>query len=362
MNKKNLRFLIGALLLLSVFYLLWLVREIGLYFAISVVLALMGRPVMQLLGRISLRGKSIPSWVGALTVLLIYISMVVLFVVTIIPIINKEAGILASIDINQIMNDYEEPLIWAEQWMHRLKIEGMDRDAIADRAAEYLDPSIIGDFIGRMLSNVTSIAIGFMSVMFITFFLLKDRSILNNIVDAVTPDKYLESVRKVLADTKNLLSRYFLGIAIQVSIITTIVSVGLTILGIENAFIIGLLSGIINIIPYLGPLIAGIIGITLAVMSNLHLELETQMLPLVLKVFAVFWASQLIDNFVLQPLIFSKSVRAHPLEIFFVILIAGSLAGIIGMILAVPAYTFIRIIAKEFFQGYKIVQGLTKDL
>ena len=170
------------------------------------------------------------------------------------------------------------------------------------------------------------------------------------------------SVHKVLMHTKNLLSRYFIGIAIQISIIATIVSVGLTIVGIENAILIGLLAGVINIIPYLGPIIGGTIGVTIAVMSNLDLELQTQLLPLILKVFAVFATAQLTDNFVLQPLIFSKSVKAHPLEIFFVILIAGSLAGIVGMVLAVPTYTFLRIVGKEFFHGYKIVQGLTKDL
>ena len=84
-----------------------------------------------------------------------------------------------------------------------------------------------------------------------------------------------------------------------------------------------------------------------------------------------FVVAQLLDNFVLQPLIFSKSVKAHfTLEIFMVILAAGSLGGIVGMIIAVPTYSFIRIIAKEFFNGYKssfmsdevFVQGLTKDL
>jgi predicted PurR-regulated permease PerM len=333
-----------------------------LYFVISVVLALMGRPMMQLLSKLKVRDSQLPNWVGALVVLLFYIGLVTLFVLTVIPIINKEVSILASIDVNQLVSDYKEPIIWLEQWMNRLKIEGMDREAIEAKAAEYLDPSVIGEMLGRIISSAPSILIGFLSVMFITFFLLKDRSILNKIVDTLTPDTYLESVHNVLTDTKSLLSRYFIGITIQISIIATIVSVGLIILGIENAIVIGLLAGVLNIVPYLGPIIGGVIGITLAVMSNLDLELQTELLPLALRVFAVFATAQLMDNFVLQPLIFSKSVKAHPLEIFFVILIAASLAGIVGMVLAVPIYTFLRIIAKEFFHGYKIVRGLTKDL
>lgn len=362
MSKQTLRYLIGAILLILVLYLMWQVRQIAVYFAISVVLALMGRPLVQLIQKIRIKGWQPPNWMAAALTLFTFIGLVVTFVLTVIPIVNKEASILSEIDVNELMNTYEEPIIWIEQWMHRLKIQGMDREAISQRIAGLLDFSIIGDYLGTILSNLMGIFIGLMSVLFITFFLLKDRSILNNIVDTVTPDKYLSQVRKVLSDTKNLLSRYFIGIAIQVSIIATIVSVGLTIVGIENAILIGLLAGIINIIPYLGPIIGGTIGVTIAIFSNLDLELQTELVPLVIKVFMVFATAQLTDNFVLQPLIFSKSVKAHPLEIFFVILIAGSLAGIVGMILAVPTYTFIRIVAKEFFQGYKIVQGLTKDL
>ena len=81
-----------------------------------------------------------------------------------------------------------------------------------------------------------------------------------------------------------------------------------------------------------------------------------------LQALSVFVVAQMIDNFVLQPTIFSKSVKAHPLEIFLVILSAGSLGGIVGMILAIPLYSFLRIVAKEFFNGYKVVQGLTKNI
>ena len=71
---------------------------------------------------------------------------------------------------------------------------------------------------------------------------------------------------------------------------------------------------------------------------------------------------QMLDNFLLQPIIFSNSVNAHPLEIFLVILIAGTVAGISGMIFAIPFYTFIRIIAKEFLSQFEIVKSLTKNI
>ena len=80
------------------------------------------------------------------------------------------------------------------------------------------------------------------------------------------------------------------------------------------------------------------------------------------KAALVFLSGQLVDNFFTQPVIFAGSVKAHPLEIFVLISIAGSLAGITGMMLAIPAYSLIRVVAKEFLSGFKVIQALTDEL
>jgi predicted PurR-regulated permease PerM len=126
--------------------------------------------------------------------------------------------------------------------------------------------------------------------------------------------------------------------------------------------LIGLIAALFNVIPYLGPIIGGTIGVALGIATHLDLEFYSQLLPLIFKMTGVFVTVQLIDNFVFQPLIFSNSVNAHPLEIFIVLLMAGSLAGIAGMILAIPMYTVIRVFAKEFFNKFKVVKKLTKNI
>ena len=103
-------------------------------------------------------------------------------------------------------------------------------------------------------------------------------------------------------------------------------------------------------------------GILIGVTCNLNLEFYTQLLPLIGKIAAIFLIVQLLDTILFQPLVISNIVKAHPLEIFLIILIAGSIAGIGGMVVAVPVYTIIRIIAKEFLNNFKIVQKLTADL
>jgi predicted PurR-regulated permease PerM len=220
----------------------------------------------------------------------------------------------------------------------------------------------IGNYIKNILSGISDSLIAAFSILFISFFLIKDGNIVDNVVESITPNKYLEKIKTILNETKDLLTRYFLGVVIQNSIIMLIVTIGLMILGVKNALLIGFLAGIFNIIPYVGPLLGGLIGISLAATGQLEVHPDIVLTGFILKALIPFAIAQVLDNFILQPLIFSKSVKAHPLEIFIVILSAGSLAGLIGMIVAVPAYSFIRIVAKEFFNGYKVVQGLTKDL
>jgi predicted PurR-regulated permease PerM len=156
-----------------------------------------------------------------------------------------------------------------------------------------------------------------------------------------------------------MLTRYFGGILIQMTIITAFVSVLLGLFGIQNALLIGFFAALINVIPYVGPLIGATFGLIITISSNLDLEFYTQMLPMLVKVVAVFGAMQLLDNFMLQPWIFSNSVLAHPLEIFIVILMGAQLNGIGGMVLAIPVYTVLRVIAGVFLSKFKIVQKMT---
>ena len=158
--------------------------------------------------------------------------------------------------------------------------------------------------------------------------------------------------------------RYFIGILVQVSGIFTIVTLGLTCVGVgfNHSLLIGLLAAVLNVIPYLGPVIGAALGMTLGIITHLNLDLYSELMPLALLMLMVFVIAQLVDNFIFQPFIYSSSVNAHPLEIFLVIMVAGSLAGIPGMIFAIPSYTVLRVFAKEFFNKIKVVKKLTRKI
>ena len=180
----------------------------------------------------------------------------------------------------------------------------------------------------------------------------------------MVPDKHVDAFRHAMFSTRKLLVRYFVGILFQIIGIFTIVTLGLTICGVgfSHSILVGLIAGSLNVIPYLGPVMGAAIGIILGVATHLQLDFATELLPLMGKMVIVFAIAQLTDNFVFQPFIFSNSVNAHPLEIFLVILIAGSLTGIPGMILAIPGYTVLRVFAKEFFNKFKVVKKLTSKI
>ena len=175
-------------------------------------------------------------------------------------------------------------------------------------------------------------------------------------------DKFEKRVDKSIEKIKNLLSRYFLGLVLQISILLVIYTIVLLIFGIKNAFIIAFLCSLLNLIPYIGPLIGGVLMMLLTMSSNIEFDFSKVILPKTSYVMIGFIVGQLVDNFLSQPLIFSNSVKSHPLEIFIVTLSAGVLVGPLGMIIAIPFYTAVKVVLKEFLSENKIVKSLTKDL
>jgi predicted PurR-regulated permease PerM len=339
------------------------VRFIIYYFFAAAIIAFIARPLMRLLGRVKFKNWEMPNWLKSATVLTIFVIIIIGLFKLIVPTVIEQAHIISEIDANTVVSRIQPTIESASEWMKKANIDESELQNILNKEVNKIfSMGDIGNYIKNILSGISDSLIAAFSILFISFFLIKDGNIVDNVVESITPNKYLEKIKTILNETKDLLTRYFLGVVIQNSIIMLIVTIGLMILGVKNALLIGFLAGIFNIIPYVGPLLGGLIGISLAATGQLEVHPDIVLTGFILKALIPFAIAQVLDNFILQPLIFSKSVKAHPLEIFIVILSAGSLAGLIGMIVAVPAYSFIRIVAKEFFNGYKVVQGLTKDL
>jgi predicted PurR-regulated permease PerM len=226
----------------------------------------------------------------------------------------------------------------------------------------YLNPQKIQDIFSSAVSAFGDIMVGVFSIFFIGFFFLREQGLFDNILTSMVPTQYEQHTRQAVDETSKLLIRYFVGILIQVTLITVIISTFLAIIGVKNALLIGFFAGIMNIIPYIGPIIAAVVGVVITLSSNMELSFYGEMVPLLTKVLFVFIFTRLIDDVILQPNIFSKSVKAHPLEIFIIVLAGAKIAGILGMVLAIPFYTAFRVIGKVFLSEFKVIQRLTRNL
>ena len=220
----------------------------------------------------------------------------------------------------------------------------------------------MGAVLGNLISAAGNIFVGVFAIFFISFFFIKDENMFEDLVLLIVPEKHDKATRNVIQDSKELLKRYFVGVSVEILSVMLLIALGLWIFGIENALLIGFFGGIMNIIPYLGPVIGSAMGIILGITATMAGGNYSELVPTFFKLLGVFVTVQLVDNNILVPLIYAKSVKSHPLEIFLVIIMGGSLAGLVGMLMAVPVYTVLRVIAREFFQQFRVVQKITETM
>jgi len=364
MNARLPIYILILIIVLSVF-IIWYFWGIIVYLIVAAIISLIGRPVMHLLQQIRIRQYKLPNSVNAILTIAILLGIFVLLIVLFTPVIIQQTQNIENINVESIESSLKEPIQAIEQFAttYRLSDSTLSIETyFRENVIEVISSIRFSSVINSVLGFTGDIFVALFSIVFILFFFLKDEGLLGSIVMAATPEGYEQRVNKVLTRTKELLTRYFIGVVLEVVLVGGLISAGLGLLGIENAVAIGFFAGIFNVIPYLGPIIGALTGVSLAILGNLELDFYSQMVPLILKVAVVFLIVQLIDNFVFQPFIYSSSVKAHPLEIFLVILMAGSFAGVGGMILAIPTYTMFRVISKEFFNQFKVVQSITKRI
>ena len=366
--KGNLKYILAGLTFIVVVFVLWYFRNIVAYILIAAVVSLIGRPVVNFLLRIKIGSFSMPKWLGAALTLLLMFLILFGFLRLFIPLIINQTQEFSNINFDNISKGLQVPFEYLNELYARYMPKGKDpvsfEELFQNKLMSFMDISLISDAIGGTVDVLKEMFIAFFSISFISFFFLKNESLFSEGIMMFVPPRYEERFLTSFISTKNLLTRYFAGILLQVTGITILVTLGMMIvgLGFQLSAIIGLVAGIMNVIPYLGPLIGASIGLILGMSNNLDLDFYHKLLPLLGYMALVFIIVQIIDNVVFQPLIYGTSVKAHPLEIFLVILIAGSLAGIIGMILAIPAYTVLRTFAHEFFYRFKVVQKITEKI
>lgn len=328
----------------------------------------MGRPLVDLFCKIRIKNWTFPRSVSALFTLIIIWGTIILFFAIFIPLVTTQINYFSTFDSSKIVQLIEGPISKVENLFRAINKEITNelsiQDYISRKISGVLNINVVQNFVGSTITILGNIIIAIFSITFITFFFLKDQHLFFESILMWVPDKFTENVSRALYSIKRLLTRYFIGIVIQSTCIMTLITIGMTIAGIDfqQALVMGLILGILNVIPYVGPWLGLFIAIIMGVASHINQDFTTVVVPLVTYMIIVEAVTHLIDNIIFQPVIFSNSVRAHPLEIFIVVLASGYAAGIPGMILGIPAYTVLRVFAREFFYNFKAVQKITSSL
>lgn len=369
-TEKLAKFIYLLIILAIVATICWYFKDVIIYIILAALVALLSRPVFKLMGKVRIKGKGMPAWLCAAFAMIVVFFVIVGLLTTIVPLLRGVAQDISTANLNNMAQAITVPLTDLNNWIIRtfpkvgydFKIENV----LLKQIQSLNGMGTVSTMVGSVTSFVAKLGIAVFAVMFISFFFIKNPNLTTSIVTAFVPDRIEGKVRQSLSSIGVLVSRYFVGLVIEIVGVALINFLGLMFIarmGFRYSIGIAFMTGLLNIIPYIGPLFGGVLGVSLSLIIKYACAtsygLNVGVLPFILILAAIFIFTQFIDNYIYQPLIYSNSVKVHPLEIFIVFLIAGQIGGIVGMFAAIPAYTVVREIAKEFFGDVKAIRMLT---
>lgn len=336
-------------------YFLLMIQSVLVYIIIAAIIALIARPIILFLRR----KLKFPNTIAVISTMVVFLMLLVGIIGMFIPLVIEQGENLSLLQTNKLQTDVQNIIIEINGYFKQKNINILSELKSADLFSSLESiPNVLNSIIGTL----GSFSVGLFSVLFISFFFMKDSRMFKSAILVVIPKGTEKRFSSSLEKINDLLSRYFIGLVIQITILFILYTIILLIFGISNAVVIAFLCALLNIIPYVGPLISAFLMMILSMTSNLGQDFQSEILPTTIYVMIGFILAQLVDNFASQPIIFSKTTKSHPLEIFLIIIIGGLLMGPLGMIIAVPSYTVIKVILKEFISDNKIVSSLTKDI
>ena len=347
----------------------WYFRSVITYILVAVVVSLIGKPVVKLLQKINIKGKRLPDWFLAALTLTVIVGALMSVITLLIPIVSNIVKGISLSNIESAAGQIAVPLANLNETLRNtfpsLGSDFRIETALLAELQKLLDVSKVSSLIGTATSFLSSFGVAMFSIVFIGFFFIKDDDTFTNIVTALVPDKHEKNAAAAISDIGHLLSRYFIGVLLEITGVALINFIGLWLiarLGVNAALGIAFITGLLNVIPYIGPLMGGVLGTLLGLIlkysSATPLGLDVNFWAFSAILIAIFCFTQLVDNFLYQPIIYSTSIKAKPLEIFIVLLVVGHMAGPMAMIVAIPCYTVLRVIAFRFFRQYKAIRRL----
>ncbi len=298
-------------------------------------------PVVNLL-----QARRVPRWAAILLLYLIFFGLMAFLVSFAGPLLQREIVRLVE-DIPRILEELRVGLISLQEnpLVARLLEEEPE---MVESAADWLT-GLLGNFFALVMHNVsylvdfiTGFFITIITIPFILFYMLKDGHRWPEALCSYLPEGYAGDVRRTLGDLNRGISAYIQGLVVVCLCVGVLVYIGYLIIGLDYPLLLALFAMVTNVIPFFGPVIGVIPGI---VVAALHSPL------MVLKVVIVVVIVQQIESLVVSPQVMGRKLFISPLAVILLVLVSGRMAGLLGMILALPAFVILKIIVVHVYKN-----------
>jgi predicted PurR-regulated permease PerM len=317
-----------------------LVQTLFFPFLLGGVLYYLFRPVVQFLHR-----RKVPK---ALSILLIYLLAIGLFTLlfySIGPVLQRQVTNLVE-NTPALIDAIRSKLIDLQrnEWVNRFQeSEQFDVKEISDRVTSYLSNFIqtLGTNIANFIGIITNIVMIFVTVPFILYYMLKEGEKAPQIVLQTLPEKQRVNGTKILKDMDIALSSYIQGQILVSVLVGTMLYIGYLIIGIDYSLILAIVAMFTNVIPFLGPILGVVPALIVGIVDSP---------AMVIKVLIVMVIAQQIEGNIISPQVMGKKLDIHPLTIISILLVAGSLGGLLGLILAVPVYAVLKVVVLHTYR------------
>jgi len=335
--KRN--YLLLLLLIPLLFFLIYYLLDVLILMALSILLAFIFDPVINFLEKNSV--KRLPA-----ILLVFFIFSLVGFAIYsfLIPtILQQSNALLTKLNLELIKSQ----LVLMEEHL-QLIFPFVTKEMITQQV-EKVSAGIVENLLQQVspfLTNIFSFIAVLIILPFTTFFILRDRMQIIKGIVSLLPNRYLEMSYWVLKKVTHQLGRYVRGWMLDALFIGVACGLSFYLIGVDNALALGALAGIGHLIPYFGPIIGGVPAILISFLQYGDLSKAPVIIIFLLLIY-------MLDNGIVQPFIFSKSVSMHPLIIIFLIIAGGQLYGVLGMLIAIPTATVIKTASMEFYFAWK---------
>lgn len=356
------KYVIPSLTVLIALGFIFVFTNVFIYLVISSILALLGTPLLNFITKIKIGKLRISKSIAALITISFFLALIYIISITFLPPLISQVSYLSNSNLHDVLHNVTHYYQILNKYMIYLGSEQQIIHGISVQVGKFLNFENISFLFNNTLSYAATIIGGLFAILFITFFFLKDEKIIVQFLLLISPTTIENEMLDIFKTSKKMLSHYFIGLIIDIIFISITVTSLMWIFGIKNALVIGCLAGIMNVIPYIGPIITLAFAMLLGVSGCIEFNQYELISSTLTKIILILIGTNLIDGLIVQPTIFANSVKAHPLEIFLIILMAGALGGVLGMVIAIPTYTLLRIVAREFFSHLKFFKKLTENI